>query len=278
MDTREEARSPLSAGARVAVMTYNIRIGSGPDGPYSGFDSTEQLRKIGRFILESGADIVLLQEVDQGCERSLELDQPAILAETTGFQMAFAPAREYPPGWFGVALLSRWPIRDAETVRLYRPDYSASHPGVPDFFWEQRVALKATVETPAGPVCVINTHLGLTLDQRCGQLEEIARMVRKSSLPVIFGGDLNSEPDERGLLPVRELLRDVYHDIMLDSRGFTANVPIAKRTTFPAGDDAPDLCLDYIFVSPDRLKPSEVRVMPEAFSDHLALLAVLETI
>src|SRR5690606_22381797 len=62
------AHSPLSeksGASSLTVMSYNIRIGAGPEGPFGSDAAAQNLQGIADFIVESNADIVLLQEVDR---------------------------------------------------------------------------------------------------------------------------------------------------------------------------------------------------------------------
>ncbi|MEQ8821227.1 MAG: endonuclease/exonuclease/phosphatase family protein [Sumerlaeia bacterium] len=261
------------ASRTLTVMTYNIRVGLGLGGSWSGHDPKENLLSIAELILDSGADIVLLQEVDTGARRTNEVDEPALLAEGTGFHAAFSPALQRDGGHYGIAILSRWPL-EVQTVQLFKPDYSGK-PDLPDWYAEQRVAQVATVQAPGGPLTVINTHLGVTKDQRLPQLTQIATLVDRAPHPVILGGDLNAEPDAEELLPLRNRLADAYHDMGQGRAGLPADLPIAERLTFPADD--PNRCIDYLFYAQSAFQPIKTEVIAEkSLSDHRPVLAVFE--
>ena len=61
----------------VRVMSYNIHHGE-------GIDQVLDLERIAKLILDAKADIVGLQEVDRGVERTAKRDLPAELAKLTG--------------------------------------------------------------------------------------------------------------------------------------------------------------------------------------------------
>jgi endonuclease/exonuclease/phosphatase family metal-dependent hydrolase len=259
-----------SANREIRVMTYNIRVGIGLDGKWSGTDSRENLQQIGSLIREEKADIVFLQEVDYMRKRSGGLDQPTLLGEFSGLTPVYGPAifTEGPDGvsivdGYGIALLSRWPVREYRVERLYKPDYSKSHPEYPDYYGEQRVAIVARIAAPGGDITVIDTHLGLTPDQREKQLARIAEIATAEARkrPVIVAGDFNALPRAAEMAPVRVVLKDVY-----------AILP-SPPLTFPA--DKADRTIDFIFHD-DRLEAREVRVIQTTLSDHLPVLAVLE--
>ena len=58
-------------------MSYNIHHGEGIDGKLD-------LERIAKLIVDVKADIVGLQEVDRGCERTQKRDLPAELGKLTG--------------------------------------------------------------------------------------------------------------------------------------------------------------------------------------------------
>ncbi len=261
--------TPIFAHAQgeVTVMTYKIRVGLGLKGSRSGHDPTENLAAIAEVIRDSGAAIVLLQEVDRGVERTGGIDEAALLAQHLAMDHAFAPAIEHQGGHYGIAILASGEILDQQVHLLFRPDHSETHPELPVYFSEQRVAQVARVRVGESEVTVINTHLGLTQEQRDHQLEQLAHIAREAidPGPVILGGDLNCEPDALELSPLRALLRDCYHRFE-DERGLLRNIPIRDRLTFPA--DAPNRCIDYLFISGHQLDVIETEVLETTASDH----------
>lgn len=272
----------LAGAARAArveealvVMSYNILVGLGPVPTWAAeADPRPTLARIAEVVREHGADLVLLQEVDRGAERTAGVDEATFLRQQLGYHGVFAPALGRSGGEYGVALLSRWPIRGHRVLPLFKPDYGTSHPELPEYFSEQRVALVAEIDAPSGPVTVVNTHLGLTREQRVHQLREIAGVLEEAAAkgPVLFGGDLNAEPDALELLPVRRLLRDCYHGFR-DDRGLVENLPIRSRLTFPY--DVPEVCIDYLFVSDLHFDVLRTEVLDVRHSDHRPVLAHL---
>lgn len=250
-------------------MTWNIQIGLGMKPRLHGNDPTVNLGGIADFITSQAADIVLLQEVDRGMKRTNGTDEPATLAKATGMNVVYAPAFRPPGegGEYGIGVLSRFPVRWHRVVRLFKPDYSKSHPNYPDYYCEPRVALVCGIDTPSGPVTVVNAHLGLTLDQRREQLREIMAQVRREMRggAVVFGGDLNSEPDEEPLAQVRVVLRDCYQGFT-DGDGGMRQIPIVRRLSWPS--NKPEVCIDYLFVSPRDLEATGTEVLDCTLSDH----------
>jgi endonuclease/exonuclease/phosphatase family metal-dependent hydrolase len=248
----------------VRVMSYNIRVAAGPGKRLASEEKPAILQQIADVIIANNADLVLLQEVDRGTKRSLEMDQAAFLAEKTGLQFVYAPALEMDGGGeYGIALLSRWPITLPQAIQLYKPDYTESNPDFPAWFSEQRMALVATIQAPGTPMVVVNSHLGLTEDQRIRQVEDVAKLIEPSldAELVLFGGDLNSnEPSE--LEAVRAILTDSFEATGQQS-----------ANTFPAIE--PDRRIDYLFFGGDDWKVNSTVVLPEELSDHRAILVEL---
>lgn len=249
---------------RLTVLCYNIRIGAGPSGPLQAENLQENMEAIAAYIQESGADIVILQEVDYQTSRVRGMDQAGFLSERTGMHVAFARAQELSGGQYGIAALSRFPMRDLDVVELFKPDYSKTNPDWPDWYSEQRVLLSFTAETPGGPVQVLNTHLGITEGQREKQLQEIAAYIDAldPSTPLVFGGDLNTTPEEPALQPIRALLRDGW-----DAAG---EVPAEALFTFSTTE--PNRTIDYLFFN-DRLAVESIEVPRVGLSDHLPIVA-----
>nr|MDQ3389574.1 hypothetical protein [Gemmatimonadota bacterium] len=89
--------------SEVRVLIYNMHAGKDAGG-------VNNLERMATVVRETGADLVLLQEVDRGTLRSGGVDQPATLARLTGLHAAFGSTLDYQGGEYGIALLSRWPI------------------------------------------------------------------------------------------------------------------------------------------------------------------------
>src|SRR5215203_5574817 len=86
------------------VMTYNIHVGV-------GMDKKLDLKRIADVINQERPDIVGLQEVDRHVKRTEGKDEIAELAAMTRMQFAFAPNLDYQGGKYGIAILSRLPIK-----------------------------------------------------------------------------------------------------------------------------------------------------------------------
>src|SRR4051812_48448559 len=76
---------------KLTVMTYNIHHGEGNDHKLD-------LPRIASVITSSKADLVALQEVDLGTERTSHVAQAEELAKLTGMHFVYGPAMDYQGG------------------------------------------------------------------------------------------------------------------------------------------------------------------------------------
>jgi endonuclease/exonuclease/phosphatase family metal-dependent hydrolase len=98
--SRPIAVTPVLDADEIIVGTYNIH------GGYSEFYELS-LEGIARTIAESGATVVLLQDVEAGRLTSFGIDQTLWLARVLGMDRRFYPTNE---GLLGLAVLSKVPI------------------------------------------------------------------------------------------------------------------------------------------------------------------------
>jgi endonuclease/exonuclease/phosphatase family metal-dependent hydrolase len=253
------------SGQNLRVMTYNIRHGR-------GLDDRVDVERIARVILEADADLVALQEVDCGVERSGKVDMMSKLSELTGMAYAFGKNLDYQGGEYGNGVLSRFPILCAQNLR-----YRMIRPG------EQRGLLHVVVEIDGGELAFISTHIDYRPDdaERLMNIEEIYEAAQSCApRPVIVCGDFNAPPGSRAIALMKRDFFDVWE---------LAGNPAGG--TFPATDGTKRI--DYIFVSRHRqekivpvgqlslrnmspaLEATKARVIHSNASDHLPVVAEL---
>ena len=161
----------------ITVATYNIRHGEDVDLDWS---------KLAEIILQSGADIIGLQEVDMGTRRVQGMDTMAGLAEATGYPYYFfAPAMDYDNGQYGTAILSRYPIASAKKVQLNSGSYEPRAFG----------AVTVTLEDNSS-LLFLNTHLSYEdVFVQSTQFTQIIKWINRNEatkMPVILTGDFNT--------------------------------------------------------------------------------------
>jgi endonuclease/exonuclease/phosphatase family metal-dependent hydrolase len=229
------------------LLSYNIHRGIG------GRDHRYRLDRIIRVIREEGPDLVCLQEVDRNLRRSGRDDQPALLAEALGAVAAlFQPNVTFAAGCYGNLLLSRWPIRDTRLFSLRMA-----------WHWP-RGAQAAVVETPEGPLHLVNWHLGLVEYERRWQARHLLSHVDQRAppgAPTLIVGDSN---DWRNTLAHGALAQHGFQHV---------TAPRDQFRSFPAY--YPVVSLDKAFArGPLRLERVRVVHSPLArrASDHLPVV------
>lgn len=241
----EARRADRAAPVVVRVLTYNIHHGEGLDGRID-------LPRLAAIIASASADLIALQEVDRGTRRASGVDQLGELGRLTGMSTAFGKAMDYQGGEYGVAVLTRRPMRRVTNRRL---------PGSPDR--EPRTALTVDVDPRGvGPrIQFTTTHL----DQRRDLMDQVAQAsVLAGAWPVdaagILAGDFNTRPDTLTMQILARRWTDTFADPPPDPLG------------------RPRRRVDYVMVQPAtawRTIESRYLDAPLA-SDHQPVLVTLE--
>jgi endonuclease/exonuclease/phosphatase family metal-dependent hydrolase len=231
-----------SADSKEAValkaVSYNIRRGW-------GLDHQTNLDRTADVLTSLDADVIGLQEVDLGVNRSGQINQPYELGKRLGMHSAFGKFMDYDVGRYGMAILSRFPMRDRREVRLPMGN-------------EPRIALAVEVVLPDDQVLtVVNVHFDWVADDayRFAQAQTVRDFLQGLQTPYLLLGDFNDSPESRTL----ELFRQ---------QGQEARKDPTKRFTFPA--DSPREEIDFVFAGPaTRWEVLESTVVDERVaSDH----------
>jgi endonuclease/exonuclease/phosphatase family metal-dependent hydrolase len=205
------------------------------------------------------ADILLLQEVlHAGHQTSL----PGQLASRLRLHTVFAAGDELEDGALrGLAILSRFKLSNPHVERLKRFDLR--------FKSRCRVALGVTVDSPWGPIRVVNVHLDsrINANERLEQLAPVVSRLSSFPGPQLIAGDFNTANVmwwRRWLpLPFFSLQSQAVRRLV-DSHGFTTPFTSTGRTFSYL-----PLKLDWIFVK--GLRWLEAGIEPVGFSDHRGL-------
>ena len=225
-------------GQTVRVMTWNIH---GAVGRNPRFD----LERVVALVRRHHPDIVALQEIDSRRAREGHVDDPfEVLQNSLGNHGIGAKTVTTADGDYGQALISRWPMTNTEIHDLSFPER------------EPRRAICSDVQTPAGPLRVIATHLGLSLRERNSQVRALLKMLGEMRTTTVALGDFN---DWLYAGSVRRRLGRVLP-------GYT------NHRTFPSF--CPLLHLDRVYLWP-RAALLASRTDPEAraISDHLPVIS-----
>ncbi len=208
------------------------------------------------------ADVYLLQEfVQDGADFLGELSR------ALGYHYAFGSTQECGDGCdLGLAILSRYPLRDFRVLPLPRNDLQYNQ--------RCRIALAADVVTPSQQWALFNLHLDTRINagRRVRQLGPILEAARSSSSPAVIAGDFNTADFLwiRSFLPLPWLqLHKRAVRKALESEGFSTPF----RKTGPTFNRFP-LKLDWIYLK--GLRPIRFGLTRLNFTDHKALWATLE--
>jgi endonuclease/exonuclease/phosphatase family metal-dependent hydrolase len=248
----------------VRLATFNILHGRNPA------DDRVDVERFASAVTSLNADVLALQEVDREQPRSHHADLTAVAGEamgavahrfvaaiagTPGATWMAATGKEQPgTAEYGIALLSRYPVRSWQVIRL---------PAIPFTFpmWlpgprkvikvheEPRAAVVAVVDTPHGQLTVVNTHLSFVPGWNRVQLRRLRRDLTAFPGPLVLMGDLNLTPPTPAKV--------------------TGWRSLALGLTFPV--DEPDRQLDHVLLR-GSLGPVTATSSPALpLSDHRAL-------
>jgi endonuclease/exonuclease/phosphatase family metal-dependent hydrolase len=227
------------------VMTYNIHHGAGLDGKVD-------LQRIADLIKREQADIVALQEVDKGVQRTAKRDCPAELAALTGMSCVFSNNFHFQGGEYGNAVLTRFPIKrwTNRHYKMLRPD-------------EQRGLLQLVLDVRGRELVFLDTHVDFRGDdtERLLNVAEIAEAIQAyRGRPMILCGDFNDTPGSRTHQKIAQVFEDAW---MIAGKGDGFTIPAEK----------PRKRIDFIWLSKEPPITALRAWVPESeASDHLPVV------
>lgn len=255
------ARPPLIQGV---VGAETLRFGS--YNIHAGFNEFfhYDLEALAQTIQQSGANVVLLQEIEIGRMTSFGVDQALWLARRLGMDRRFYPTNE---GLQGLAVLSNVPVVFDEGVLLTS---SGSQTGV------QRVQVSTD---GVSAITIYNTWLGLLLDLRGERTLEQQEQDQQLQLGEIIA---RIAADHPGGILGRTVVGGTYNNVpdaplidQMRASGFTdpfAGLPLELSATLWRTNLRARI--DYVWLR--NLTPLGAVVMDSAASDHR--MAVVEVI
>lgn len=238
------AVSAAEKGDTLKLMTYNLRFGE-----------LASMQQIGEYIASENPDIVAVQECDWATKRKRAVHQNGVkfvneLAYHTGMFGIYGKSINYAGGYYGIGLLSKYPILSYERVLL--PN---------DGKTEQRSMLIADIELPDGKVITfVNTHLEVkTAKMRIEQVKFIEKYLKGRKNQLFLAGDMNATPDTKEMAMLRENWADL------------------TNTVFTYHTSKPEIKIDYIYTRPSEnveLVNTEVKEDVK-LSDHFPVISTI---
>jgi endonuclease/exonuclease/phosphatase family metal-dependent hydrolase len=237
---------------RLRVLSYNIHHAEGVDGKLD-------VERIAGVVRGCEADVVAVQEVDRGVERSQKIDEPRELARLTKLEhFVFGKTIDHQGGEYGNLVLSRFPIVSSRVLKF--PNAAGA---------EQRGAVEAEIAPPGGPAFrLFGTHLDFGRKEageadRQGAIRMVNERVEATGQPAILAGDFNCVAGSR-------TIETVLQSWVQSNSVEALTIPVGKPTRQ----------IDFVFLRPKSLwKVIDVKVLDEAVaSDHRPILATVELI
>lgn len=230
------------------------------------------------FLKEQDADIIVLQEVYNGTDASLDRQYKSmqILGEELGYAYSdfVADYRDFDrtdgKAQRGNAVLSKFPIVGTDAIFFGEP-YSETYRDLPGHYHEcPRDLQHVILETPAGELDVFNIQGVWDLDgdnysEQRRQMSETVIEAIQGKKNVILAGDTNAKPTNQAILDIEKYLHSVFGQSLTS----TFNM---RRKDNPGYATA---VVDMIFVSP-HMKVHSASCHDIDISDHLPLSAELE--
>ena len=266
-----------------AIVSWNIQNGKGCD----GVTDLARIARVARAMGES--DVLCFQEIARlDPAFGGEADQVAELEGLfPGFQAIFGPALVRGERQYGNLILSRLPVLQAFNHLL-------PHPAEGGVKHMQRAAIEAVLQTNAGPLRVVTTHLEYySAAHRAAQIarlrmlqfeasENEARPAKAAASPydavprpasLVLCGDFNLAPDDAEYAALfAEPLRDAWREAR-KAEPHPPSTGLHDRVQWPKGGH----CRDYFAVTADvagRIMAVEMDAATDA-SDHQPLRLAL---
>ncbi len=248
------------SSTQLRILTYNIHKG------FSAGNRRFVLHRLREALLESNADILLLQEM-QGEHRHYEqkhqewpdCSHSEFLAQDEWPHIAYAENARYSLGHHGNAILSKFPFISWENIN------------VSPVSWASRSLLHGVIHIPGltDNLHIICIHLGLMSAERRKQFDILCRRVEEHvprDSPLIVAGDFNDWTQQaEKLFSQRFELKEAYQTLhKRHARTWPAWLPILKMDRIYYHGIEPSFC--------ERLDQG----IWQRLSDHAPLIATFE--
>lgn len=249
------------------VLQFNMQFGQTWNDAYPDHAPVDLDLTIAE-IRSHGADIVLLQEVEQARPQGVQPDPPPnytrLRAALDGYEGLFAYPRADPrelPFGIGLAIFSKTPLRAPMRRDLPSPPVEFEFRGEKKEPTD-RLLLGARTTIAGRELRIFNTHLlaffmlNVSSEKHTEQRELVVEQLRTADEPTLLGGDFNvSQHDSL----VRQFADAGYRTVQTDEATW-------RRRPY---------VLDHIFYS-RHLRPLRHAVKPTPASDHHLVVAEFE--
>ncbi len=235
----------------IKLMTYNIMSGRNYQefkaGKHWLDESLIQPSLVSKVIKEQCADIVGMNEVHG--EGFIFDNQTERIAKEAGYDYFYFAQSIIDRGSpYGNAVLSKYPIVDAETISLEAGDFNEDERS------EARSIAKVIIDINGQKIMVLVSHFGLAASEKRIAVETIKKLLAKSDYSCVLMGDLNMTPDEPLIQELKCILKDTAPE-EIDESWYTHS------------SDEPSRKIDYIFVD-KTIKVEKAKALESEASDH----------
>ena len=231
--------SAFAQQREVNILSYNVHN-------CIGMDKGQDYQRIANVILQTGADIIALQELDSVTTRNQGVYALGELEKLTKLHGIYASAIPFQGGSYGIGILSKEKPLRYEVLPM---------PG--------REEKRAMIIAEFKDYVFCATHQSLTTEDQIGSIPLILNALKDIRKPIFLAGDMNSEPSDKP----QQMLANQFQTLN-DTAAFT----------FPA--DKPDRCIDYIYAYSQNGFGFEIqrrKVIEEAVaSDHRPVQVVVQ--
>jgi endonuclease/exonuclease/phosphatase (EEP) superfamily protein YafD len=267
--------SEATAGSSVTIAFWNIQWFPGRRPDASLGEQTRQINAVHADISQLNADVIGMEEVRDFTQAGVAV-QP--LREFKADVCANFPPREGQNVAQEVAIASR-----LQPLSAWAEEWKPATPTTPP----RGFAFAAYEVAPRQLLMVYAVHL----KSNRGEIRENIPMRQESIRQLqshieamqtaygklgiitwIVGGDFNTSLDDK------RFAKETTLRSMID-KGFSwiwQNVPVASRTTVPAGGGFPAACFDHIFYRGAKLRRTSVANTSPQSSDHRAIVATFD--
>lgn len=298
----------LPRGRAVKVLVWNVQFAGtrkyeffydgGSRVHVPAEDVRTSLDAIATVIREQDPDIVMLQEIDRGSDRTARIDEHAELLSRLSYpcststpyhQVAYVPHPAFEHMGrvdMHLSVFSRYRIDAATRTQL---------PLLVEPWWRQVFNIRRALLDVGLPVegggrfHVFNTHLSAfsngdgTLDRQVAVLDSALTRATLAGDAFVLAGDLNALPPGDDATRLGKYAHEYPEPVSPVKRLFDRYAPIVPvpvyaaepqrwRTYLPFGAALPDRTIDYAFTSRDVTVGEASVVQALQVSDHLPLV------